>query len=263
MPQTRSEPKKNFQPSPIISPVYGVLDKNYSKEDIIEKKSQPRVYRSSTITIDDVRNKAYGTLEDEISDDMLGKALIEQKPIEKEADINIFEELDKYSEDEVIEPVIISHSTDDVDEIFGKLDDKKEEILDELDNKKEEILDEIDNKKESIDLLTDDYKSKKIDSNDEILEENSIEIEEDTNNNIDDKSLDDNVEDKYLEEDTDALAKELENQKKKLEEINSMMEDNEKVTKKKSKKKKESTEDLNESELFDIIDSMYESDGEE
>ena len=42
-----------------------------------------------------------------------------------------------------------------------------------------------------------------------------------------------------------------------------MMEDNEKVTKKKSKKKKESTEDLNESELFDIIDSMYESDGEE
>ena len=117
--------------------------------------------------------------------------------------------------------------------------------------------------KESIDLLTDDYKSKKIDSNDDILEENSIEIEEDTNNNIDDNSLDDNVEDKYLEEDTDALAKELENQKKKLEEINSMMEDNEKVTKKKSKKKKESTEDLNESELFDIIDSMYESDGEE
>ena len=75
--------------------------------------------------------------------------------------------------------------------------------------------------------------------------------------------MNDNVEDKYLEEDTDALAKELENQKKKLEEINSMMEDNEKVTKKKSKKKKESTEDLNESELFDIIDSMYESDGEE
>lgn len=32
------EPKKVFKPSPIISPVYGVLDKNYHKEDIVTKK---------------------------------------------------------------------------------------------------------------------------------------------------------------------------------------------------------------------------------
>ena len=32
------EEKKSFKPSLIISPVYGVLDKNYHKEDITSKK---------------------------------------------------------------------------------------------------------------------------------------------------------------------------------------------------------------------------------
>ena len=31
----KEEPKKRFQPTPIISPVYGVLDKNYKKDDIV------------------------------------------------------------------------------------------------------------------------------------------------------------------------------------------------------------------------------------
>ena len=30
--------KKSFTPSPIISPVYGILDKNYTKDDIVDKK---------------------------------------------------------------------------------------------------------------------------------------------------------------------------------------------------------------------------------
>ncbi len=30
--------KKTFTPSPIISPVYGILDKNYTKDDIVDKK---------------------------------------------------------------------------------------------------------------------------------------------------------------------------------------------------------------------------------
>ena len=59
----QQEVKKEFKPSPIISPVYGVLDKNYKKEEIVTKKS-PTVYHSSKITIDDIRNKAYGTVED-------------------------------------------------------------------------------------------------------------------------------------------------------------------------------------------------------
>ena len=65
--------KKGFKLSPVISPVYGVLDKNYHKEDITSKRSTPRVtyYEGENITIDDVRKKAYGTLEDEIESTLL------------------------------------------------------------------------------------------------------------------------------------------------------------------------------------------------
>lgn len=52
---------KKFTPSPVISPVYGVLDKNYKKEDILVK-----VEEKKTIDVDSVRKKAFGTLEDDI-----------------------------------------------------------------------------------------------------------------------------------------------------------------------------------------------------
>ena len=61
---------KKFKLSPVISPVYGVLDKNYKKEDIIEKKHEPEDYfgykGDSALRVDKVRKKAFGTLEDEL-----------------------------------------------------------------------------------------------------------------------------------------------------------------------------------------------------
>lgn len=62
--KTETPEKKVFKLSPVISPVYGVLDKNYHKEDITPKRSTPKVsyYERESITIDEVRNKAYGTL---------------------------------------------------------------------------------------------------------------------------------------------------------------------------------------------------------
>jgi hypothetical protein len=58
----RREEKVYFKPSPIISPIYGILDKNYKKEDVKEKKE---VRLSSAgygrnLNVDDIRNKAYG-----------------------------------------------------------------------------------------------------------------------------------------------------------------------------------------------------------
>lgn len=65
--RTKEEEKKVFHPTPIISPVYGVLDKNYHKEDITpKKKATPTYYEKGSITIDEVRKKAFGTLEDEL-----------------------------------------------------------------------------------------------------------------------------------------------------------------------------------------------------
>lgn len=248
VPKTNPEPKKEFKPSPIISPVYGVLNKNYQKEEI-KRKTSPRVYRSSNITIDDVRNKAYGTLEDEIKDDLLGKTIEE---VEDE-NINIFDEIDQF--ENPIQPEVITRNPDDVDLIFGKLDTKKEEILDELDSKKEEILDELDNKKDSFNLLTDDIEIPDVTKN--------IETDEEIYNS--DIDLSKNLLEDSFDDDTASLAKELEEQKQKLSEINEMMNKSQKTTKTKSKKKKveEIEEDLNDSELFELIDSMYEKKDDE
>ena len=58
--------KKIFRPSPIISPIYGVLDKNYKKEEIVNKKEVRLTssYAKESLSVDDVRNKAYGTVEE-------------------------------------------------------------------------------------------------------------------------------------------------------------------------------------------------------
>lgn len=62
------EEKKVFKPSPIISPVYGILDKNYKKEEISNKAvyTDESYHKPHKLDIDDVRNKAFGTLEDDI-----------------------------------------------------------------------------------------------------------------------------------------------------------------------------------------------------
>ena len=55
--------EKSFKPTPIISPIYGILDQNYSKDDIVDKNN--RVVSSSyakKMDLDTVREKAYGGL---------------------------------------------------------------------------------------------------------------------------------------------------------------------------------------------------------
>ena len=58
----KKEEKTYFKPSPIISPIYGILDKNYKKEDVKEKR-EVRItsnYTRSNVSVDDIRDKAYG-----------------------------------------------------------------------------------------------------------------------------------------------------------------------------------------------------------
>ncbi len=57
--------KKKFRPSPIISPVYGVLNEDYKPEDIKEKKDP---YNDS-LDIDSVRRKAFEPQEKELPDE--------------------------------------------------------------------------------------------------------------------------------------------------------------------------------------------------
>ncbi len=211
--------KKVFKPSPIISPVYGILDKNYSKEEVVTRKVISRPV-DPNMSVDDVRRKAYGTIEDDFNETLDGKN-IEREEVAEVSNIDIFEELEKYDNLDALEEEI--ENRDKVDDIFDSLDNKKEEILDELDNKKDEILDELDNKKE--DIISND-------------------------NTLDDLDLD---------EETLELSRQLETAKKRLDEINDIMPEEE---------KEEETElvkddDLNESELFDLIDSMYDKKDDE
>lgn len=63
--QKQTETKNGFRPSPVISPVYGVLDKNYKKEDIISVEDEKKKFN-----VDMARKKAFGTLEEDIEKTM-------------------------------------------------------------------------------------------------------------------------------------------------------------------------------------------------
>ena len=57
-----SKETKIFKPSPIISPIYGILDKNYKKEEVVTKK-EIRISSNKKVDLDTVRNKALGNVE--------------------------------------------------------------------------------------------------------------------------------------------------------------------------------------------------------
>lgn len=105
---------KSFRVSPIISPVYGVLDKNYKKEDITSKNDdlidQPT--KEIKIDFDMVRKKAYGTLADELetsleNDDNRGmffnlKSEKKEKPIDED---NLLYDMSEKNEDIIVENI--------------------------------------------------------------------------------------------------------------------------------------------------------------
>ncbi len=69
----KKDKKPTFKATPIISPVYGILDKNYKKEEVKAKKeSDYEIKRpSKKIDFETVRMKAFGTLSDEITDNLV------------------------------------------------------------------------------------------------------------------------------------------------------------------------------------------------
>ena len=91
--QKKEEKKKIFTPSPVISPVYGVLNQNYTKDDVIIK-TDTGVKGPS---LEDVRKKAYEIkkevenkkVEDEFAEPLktLDEILISNQEIQKEKSI--------------------------------------------------------------------------------------------------------------------------------------------------------------------------------
>lgn len=135
------EQPKIFKPSPIISPIYGILDKDYKKDEVVTKtvtKKEEPVIKDSASTYDTVRRKAYGTLEDELEDTLNSMNKLTPEVISNE--INKIDEsvneLDKKTSK--IEDIIskIESTTSDVS--VGELEDKMElEHFDDTDDEED------------------------------------------------------------------------------------------------------------------------------
>ena len=262
--------EKKFTPSPVISPVYGILDKNYKKEEIVdrvgglkrEKKVKPKEVKLEEevvevteekvkveepkketviekeeivkeepikVDLDSVRKKAYGSI-----DNLLEEALEEVK---NGSEKNV-ETREMYSEpvEEVKEetPVIEEEAPLDIPEVLD------EPILD-----KEEVAEETQEVEEEPEKMVEDLL-------DEEIKEEPLPEEED----VSDLILQDMEEEK--KEPAKKTLDEVEKTStlKILDDIEKELNDIEPVA------KKDNLDNTLESDLFNLIDSMYEK-GEE
>lgn len=100
------EQPKIFKPSPVISPIYGILDKDYKKDEVVSKtvREEKIVIKDSATTYDTVRRKAYGTLEDDLEDTLNKMNKLTPNDIQAEVqkidnDVNKLEERSNKIED--------------------------------------------------------------------------------------------------------------------------------------------------------------------
>ena len=147
---------KVFKPTPVISPIWGVLDKDYKKEEITEKTpSTEEQLKSAVTSYDTVRRKAYGTLEDELEDTLNSMSKITTDKINEEInkvdkDVDLLEQKTSKIED------LISKIEEETDNIDGELtvgdlednipvkgfDDEEEEEPKKVETKPAEVSDE-------------------------------------------------------------------------------------------------------------------------
>ena len=120
---TSSKPDRIFKPSPVISPVYGVLDKNYTREEIIERQENiTRTTNPKDMNYDAVRRKAYGTLEDELESTL---SKLSEPEIHEKVEKPVSKEEEKSIEDLLNE--IEGNRNMSIGDIEEKIKDKMEE----------------------------------------------------------------------------------------------------------------------------------------
>ena len=156
------EVKTYFKPSPIISPIYGILDKNYRKEDVVQKKEVHLTssYARGNVSIEDVRKKAYGSLSDDIEREIeedINEEVKEEKPelVEEVAEeenvlVDLSEEQDKpFVKDvtmgdalEYYSDLGLEYNVDYMDASKEKSTSKKVKEEPEVEEKQEELKEE-------------------------------------------------------------------------------------------------------------------------
>ena len=149
----KKEEKTYFKPSPIISPIYGILDKNYKKEDVKEKK-EVRItssYTRSNVSVDDIRNKAYGRrsqIEDEVEEEDTTKFEVEEHDDDLLVDLSDrskpeVKELTMGDAEEYFQDLGLEYNVDYVDTSTDRSTTKKREDRKvEIKKEEEPIIDE-------------------------------------------------------------------------------------------------------------------------
>ena len=158
--------KTTFKPSPIISPIYGILDKNYKKEDIVQKREIHLTsdYERRNLTVDDVRKKAYGTLSDDLIDDM-DRGLEEVANTEEKESDNLLIDLSSDISKPQVKEVTVGDAEEYYDDLGleynvdykdGAVEASKEPVVSEetTEEVSEKITEEVPEVKEVIDNIT-------------------------------------------------------------------------------------------------------------
>ena len=130
--------KKKFRPSPIISPVYGILNEDYKIEDIKDKTEE---YANNNLDFNSVRKKAFGDIE-----------ILDEEPKQTYYEETVTVKLKENAEDKKQKVKTIDELLEDTADVKINLDKRsqaKEEVLekepindyDKVDEDLEEIID--------------------------------------------------------------------------------------------------------------------------
>ena len=135
---SNSTTKKVFKPTPVISPVYGILDKNYTKEEIKENIEEKKKAAVKNNNVDYVRNKAFGNTKENDLEETLTKINDEVR----ESVNSLSKEIENLTE----------NKTDDLTNLLNKIETKEDITIEEA----EKMYDEGINKKEKEEELEDE-----------------------------------------------------------------------------------------------------------
>lgn len=160
----RKEETKKFKPSPIISPIYGLLDHDGNTISSEEKKEI--YFEQEEVSLDSVRQKAYGSLSDELENTMvrLSKKTIEEAERDMEEEEKQYEldnetyvsEVNNDEDDDMLLPNVNFKEIDvDFEREKKHKKEEKREIKEEIVSSKE-IINESDEEDEDEDTKEQD-----------------------------------------------------------------------------------------------------------
>ena len=144
--EPKKEEKKKFRPSPVISPVYGILDKNYTVDDVVEAdKTKEFSFDKKIVDFDSVRNRAYKDLDEELEKTMNNDIFFNLDEEQKEEENTAEEEINNEEPSVIITYDEVEEETPiEAEEVEFKEAEVKEIVPEESEEDTEEEKEEDD-----------------------------------------------------------------------------------------------------------------------